>query len=406
MKKIFCTLLVLIASVVSANATDGITAQNVTVPKGGTALLEIDLTNEKAYGAFQFDIKLPAGISATDVLKTNRLTSVEVGDNKFAAKVSLTDETNNVYTVAVYNDNRMEFIGKSGAVVYVTLIENGSNNVGAELEAQLNKVALSDIDAHQTNGVNSTFKITISENDGRLKYYETSEVFPIPTDYTTSKKYNVTVYRTINKDEWSTIVLPFTMLKSQIETAFGSDVIIYKLTGFTSTIDLDNFVTTGIQLNFTKVELTNALSAMSGGQPYIVKVSKDIKEIKANQVKIVESVTQTNVSDSQYDFLGGTFSGTFVKKKIPADGLFLSSNKFWYSTGNTSVKGFRAWFDLDAILDKNLDLARVTMSFEDPTGINEVKAVEDDRYYNLSGQQVKPEKKGLYIQNGKKKIIK
>lgn len=404
MKKILCTLLVLIASVVSAYADDGITAQNVTVPKGGTALLEIDLTNEKAYGAFQFDIKLPVGLSATDVLKTNRLTSAEVGDNKFAAKVSLTDETNNVYTVAVYNDNRMEFIGKSGAVVYVTLIENGSNNVGAELEAQLNKVALSDIDAHQTDGANSTFKITISENDGRLKFYETSEVFPTST-FNTTDKYNVTVYRTINKDEWSSIVLPFALSKAQIEAAFGSDVLLYKFSGFDPTIDLDNLVTTGIKLNFSKVT-PNALSGMAGGMPYIIKVSKDITEIKADNVKIVASVNPTNVLDSQYDLLTGTFNGTFVKKKIPADGLFLSSNKFWYSTGNTNVKGFRAWFDLDAILDKNLDLARVTMSFEDPTGINEVFVQEDDRYFNLSGQQVKPEKKGLYIQNGKKKIIK
>ena len=46
------------------------------------------------------------------------------------------------------------------------------------------------------------------------------------------------------------------------------------------------------------------------------------------------------------------------------------------------------------------------MSFEDPTGINEIKVVEDNKFYNLSGQQVKPQKKGLYIQNGKKKIIK
>ena len=71
------------------------------------------------------------------------------------------------------------------------------------------------------------------------------------------------------------------------------------------------------------------------------------------------------------------------------------------------MKGFRAYFTLNDVLTEVSNAAtRITMSFEDPTGINEVSVQEDDRYYNLSGQQVKPEKKGLYIQNGKKKIIK
>ena len=58
MGKIVCTLLVLLASVVSAYAEDALTAKNVTIPKGGTELLEIDLTNAKPYGAFQFDLKI------------------------------------------------------------------------------------------------------------------------------------------------------------------------------------------------------------------------------------------------------------------------------------------------------------------------------------------------------------
>ena len=46
-------------------------------------------------------------------------------------------------------------------------------------------------------------------------------------------------------------------------------------------------------------------------------------------------------------------TGTLVKTTIPADGLFLSDNKFYYSAGKTNIKAFRCWFELDAVLDKS-----------------------------------------------------
>ena len=402
MKKILCTLLVLIASVVSAYAQDALTAKNVTVPKGGSEFLEIELTNEKPYGAFQFELKLPAGISATNVQKTSRMTSVETKKATFSADVNITDAANNIYTVAVYNDKRLEFAGSSGTIILVTLAADKTVSVGSVLEGQMNKVALSDIDAHQTDVSNSTFTINIVKDDGRLKFYETSEVLPDFEDY---DEYNVTVFRTFNNGEWSTICLPFAMDATLLKNAFGNDYVLAEFNGYEAVKEGNEIV--GLKLNCAV-----RTAALLANKPYFIKPSKDVSKFEVDERTLISGtptkrITETNEETGDVKVLA-SFKGTYsANTVIPNEGLFLSSNSFYYSVGKTKMKAFRAYVTLgDVLTEVSSASSRISMSFEDPTGINEIKAVEDDRYYNLSGQQVKPEKKGLYIQNGKKKIIK
>ena len=125
MRKTICTLLVLFASLAQAFADDAITAQNVTVPKGGEAWLEIDMTNSKAYGGFEFELKLPAGItvpkdateetgiSSTAYRKATRITNVESTNKTFDLMVSVADETNNIYKVLCFNTKAMSIEGTS-----------------------------------------------------------------------------------------------------------------------------------------------------------------------------------------------------------------------------------------------------------------------------------------------------
>ena len=51
----------------------------------------------------------------------------------------------------------------------------------------------------------------------------------------------------------------------------------------------------------------------------------------------------------------------------------------------------------------------ISFDDEDVTGINEIermKNVENEKFYNLNGQQVAQPTRGLYIVNGKKVVIK
>lgn len=414
MKKIFCTLLVLIASVVSAYATDGITAKNVIIPKGGTALLEIDLTSEtQQYGGFQFKLQLPAGVSISEIKKTSRLTSVETENDNFTASKNLIDEDNNVYQVLVYiansdKEHLIEIPGTSGAVINIKLAADNTVNVGDVLTGYLNTVYLTTIGAQQTDAEDTEFSITI---DSRVTLDENSTIAPNASN----GPVDVRVLRTIKANEWSTICLPFDMSAEQVKAAFGDDVLLEDYAGVNTTEDADENVV-GLQFNFVNT------TSVEANHPYLIKVLNPVNEFTVDGVTIdpddaiVTSValrTGTGTKKDPYVYYYDYFTGTYVANTVlPAVSLFLSGNQFWYSTGATKSKGYRAYFELyfnlTDVEDAYGNNTRITMNFYDsyPTGINEVSVQEDDRYYNLSGQRVKPEKKGLYIQNGKKKIIK
>ena len=73
-------------------------------------------------------------------------------------------------------------------------------------------------------------------------------------------------------------------------------------------------------------------------------------------------------------------------------------------TDEASIKGFRAYFELP----DGANGARLSF-YDDATGITTVIGADelnDDKAYNLGGQRVQNPKKGLYIINGKKVVIK
>lgn len=72
--------------------------------------------------------------------------------------------------------------------------------------------------------------------------------------------------------------------------------------------------------------------------------------------------------------------------------------------GNNAVLLFTDGSKLTA----DMRLVTLTMSYDEATGINEVKEVNDNSYYTLDGIKltVKPKQKGLYIINGKKVLNK
>jgi hypothetical protein len=108
----------------------------------------------------------------------------------------------------------------------------------------------------------------------------------------------------------------------------------------------------------------------------------------------------------------GWFYGTYeAETVVPANSLFLNGNKFYYSTGKTKMKAFRAYLTLPVVLaDVSNASSRIALSFEETTDVKELKSSRIEglkSYYNLKGQRVEaPVKKGLYIRDGKKVVIK
>ena len=210
---------------------------------------------------------------------------------------------------------------------------------------------------------------------------------------------NVRVRRTIKAGEWSTICLPFAMSEAQVKAAFGDDV---QLGDFNDYESVD--ATDGIRVNF------QSATAMEANHPYIIKVSTPVSEFTADGVDIDPQEAIVDFDTSRRKNQPRQFIGTYVANTVLDWGtLFLSDNQFWYSTGNTKMKAFRAYFNLNDLIpdfEDNYE-SRVSMVFGDDitTGISLSPSLSqgEGAVYDLQGRRVdEPKAKGIYIVNGKK----
>ena len=217
---------------------------------------------------------------------------------------------------------------------------------------------------------------------------------------------NLKVNRTIDANQWSTICLPFAMSQAQFQNAFGNDAILKKYKGYTTT--MEGGKPTAIFLKFEDFEWTDAETKTVAGTPYLIRTTKDIESFNVNNVTISTKLNHVSAGDTKNKFTG-RFKGVLGKTTVPKKGLFISDNKFYYSTGKSNMKAFRGWFELEAKVDDAAS-APVFFSFDgETTGIENIQrtTVGDDKYYNLNGQRVEHLKKGqIYIKNNKKVVVK
>ena len=219
---------------------------------------------------------------------------------------------------------------------------------------------------------------------------------------------NVLVKRTIHAGEWSSICLPFAMTESQVRACFGDDVQLANFTGCESTYDQAGENIVGLTVTFENAP------AMEANHPYIIKVSGNITKFKLAGVDVAPDEAnalvgcngKTEGGETHYNRFVGTYHAA---TEVPALCLFLSGNKFWYSTGKTKMKAFRAYFDfydvLSSVTEENAG-ARIAMSFDDTvTSICESEdaclGTRGEAIYNLRGQRLSKPGKGLHIMDGK-----
>ncbi len=130
----------------------------------------------------------------------------------------------------------------------------------------------------------------------------------------------------------------------------------------------------------------------TAGDPFTIGVAASGTAIDGNLLK--GQTTTGNVAASA----GGTNHYVFGYKTSDA-----TEYGFYNLASDTSVPAGKAY------LETTTGGARaLTIVFDDVDGINDVKreAISNNRFYNLSGQEVAQPTKGLYIVNGKKVIIK
>jgi hypothetical protein len=229
---------------------------------------------------------------------------------------------------------------------------------------------------------------------------ETSTVAPVA-----ATGVNVKVKRSIKANSWSTICLPFAISAEKLTAAFGEGVQVKDFTSWSSDEDTSGNIV-GITIGFSPV------TAMEANHPYLIKVSNAITAEDGFTVDGVdidpeaEPTKQVGTKKANK----GYFIGTYVANTtVPNENLFISNDRFYYSNGSTKMKAFRGFFELaDVLTSVEGAAARITMFDDDATGISNVRTIsaQNSDYYDLQGRVVENPRKGLYISNGRKVIIK
>ena len=401
-RNIFLLLTASLFSMGQAVADNVLTVNEVQVPQGGQARIEIGCDFDTEFTAFELQIALPEGLSL-------------VADEDGYPVIEKAFDTNHILTGNLLPSNgnykitcrSMENLSMptSGALFSVTVqagndVTAGSMLTGNIVSCEFTRTA--DSGGQELDDTDFTIYVT----EYRVVLDENSTV--VPAEQT---NVDVRVRRTINANEWSTICLPFDMTEAQVKEAFGNDVQLGDFVGAESEFDdADNV--TGITVNF------NDASAIEANHPYIIKVSEPVEEFTIDGVDIVADEDEAYIefdngkSGSRRVVYSGFYGTYHAGTVLDEFTLFLSSNKFYYSDGSIKMKGYRAYFEFLDVLTEIEGGPHVKIFFgsdDDETGIDRVITAHraEDDVYDLSGRKVgRQPQRGIYIVNGKKVVIK
>ena len=229
------------------------------------------------------------------------------------------------------------------------------------------------------------------------------------------KVYNVTLQgRTLYRDgHWNTLYLPFSLSAEQLA---ADDC---PLKGATiKSLSSSSFGNNTLTLNFS-----DAQTSTVDGVPYIVKwatTGDPIADPVFKNVTIVNAPGQTTTGNVY-------FKGSFSPVSLTANDktvLYLgASNKLYYPSQNRTIGSCRAYFQLRGltVADPSAEapIRAFVLNFGDgeATGIVDAEADSSlftlhsslkEGWYDMQGRRLsgKPTARGIYINNGKKIVIK
>ena len=246
----------------------------------------------------------------------------------------------------------------------------------------------------------------------------------ITTAAGSGKVYEVTLSgRTLYKDgKWNTLCLPFSLNAEQIaaNADFAGATLMTMDVTEKNGFDVEDGT---LYLWFKKA------TEIEAGVPYLVKWDKaadydnnpsvyDIVSPVFEDVTVSNSTAQI-VESKTVGLETVQMVGTYSPVGVTADDksiLFLGdANTLYYSTVDRQIRSCRAYFSVPYINGHAGAKARAfALSFdgEETTGIPEVSAnsneVKDDVWYSLDGVRLsgKPTQRGMYINKGKKILVK
>lgn len=212
---------------------------------------------------------------------------------------------------------------------------------------------------------------------------------------------NVTLQRTLSKDYWNTFCVPFALDKDQVTQYFGEGTQLRTYEG-----NCNNNI-----VYFATVDNIEA------GKPYIMKPGNAVVTNPTFEgVSMVATGLDKNgnpqaVGDASTVQMKGIYNQILLKTDKTE--LFLGDNDLFYypidDIDARTIGGLRAYF----IVPQGTDIKKLRANLDGtPTSLDTIFDTEESNapVYNLHGQCVgnslRALKSGIYIQNGKKVVVK
>lgn len=424
--------------------------ESVSFNTSGTGTIEVSLSNDIPVATFTAFFQLPANVSYVDKSLKRGARVPESAD------CMISDWGDGLYKV-ILNTKTIDdpiFTGNEGVVFSFEV----SAAVAVTGNVVINSFEIFNRENTSVKYTSDPVSVSVTvESSAQTVVLDAENSDELTFEAGTAEQVRV-IRKLAEKGKWSTIVLPFTISKPNfVKYAFAEgatdNAIQVANLNYVQDIDIDGqFVkdtgkkAVGIDVNF---KTGNRIAANT---PTLIKVLEDGYKGEFTVPKVTLSIPTIN-DDDQNAYLDVEFSVenypvTFMQIDQESDGwinnanvfmgtykkmtniggnnggngvtkdYYIKDNKF-YQCVNTTIKPTRAFFSLhysefDPTGSESMTNVRIKITDEEGN-VEEVTAIDnvqlntpsatDSAIYNLQGQRVKTAQKGLYIQNGKKYLV-
>ena len=318
----------------------------------------------------------------TTVPTSNEKTDYDLSDRKTANAFSFFDRGDNKNAIVYANANTVLGMSEN---TYDVAVSNGDSYT-------MNTFALTD---QAQDGTKNT------DGSGSNSFWANAWKYNVPKSFTAS---NFAFDRHFTQNKRSTICVPVALSESEIKSLFGTDTKVYDL----QSVDVSKY-----EINATEV------TAMEANHPYIIFVpaNYDMRSVSGSF-----TVSATGSTDPCKTLEGGyTFYSNYEQKTI-----YYGDKEKCYNFGSAEggrfyrvkyagvvSKPFRAYIKANSVT-ANAKMFTLNILDNTTTGVNGIQQSsvnKDAPIYTLSGVRVADELNsslapGVYIQNGKKIIVK
>ena len=211
---------------------------------------------------------------------------------------------------------------------------------------------------------------------------------------------------TMKAEQWYTMVLPFKTNVAEISSKLGYAVV--------------NVLNTSNNTNDVKFKLH--MQDIEANEPFLVKVYKQIDLATVNDGdpltftrKTIEYVETPSVADAKGTKFIGTFMGYIGTEGITDEYYMATGNGQWYNAGIKGDDGTCGYTRPSGAYLKVAAGVAARILIEEPDGTTAIQTltvngemVPAQGWYTLNGVKLQsvPTEKGIYINNGKKVVIK